>query len=828
MDSRDSDRVATLADYVEDAARQRLHLLGWEMDRQLVDSGWSVIYSIDTNIINLFLDPIRVAAAGPGGQRQGYTQIFRSDPRELTIALGRAISEFVLFRLGERSPIVMLPPLEREVGNVFQGIAVSADREHRDALNELGRIRENMEEFLDRVSLQSSDEARLDAVIATMPQLHTLLFGHDGPSAELNRFSIFLERSSLTDLDQFLSTDDAIRSGVAEPLRGRNSVFDWIEFSHLQGAWESRVGPLKSEMASRKNIEADSKALARLEQLNKWLNPVRFRVVHVTGDRAIQEAAKQYRPNGEGPSFAELYVRNPRSFLAEPTVLFADEEGESGKAEEIVPWLDVFLAKFTDEEGVTAANLLAFLEQSPKERGDVVRHALARDPDAGDSFADQWGRFTGPITLDLAGSTLGEAASPRRQFQTILSDWVQRSDVDERARLQDEARTVREQMEKFEHVLRDLEALVVERVLETWRDCFAAATSTGFSLVRFSTEGELPPRSPVPIAFANFQKAGQFFSAMLGEGQERHYRQMIQGLESEDETGYLFYLAFGALFGAQGKWRVAQILADRALEIVEAHVPTVRPAPITGREAYYLRAAACRLTARRVHDLDNAQRDLDRARTALAEFREGVPDHPITDVRFDAEQVALELSRILFEVFVGEESGRVAEPEALVGLQDRIQVLLRRVERELDGRHRERVRTALLVNSLTCLFLELDTESDPSARLQERNAFREVYEDLRRRMLQPGIVRIEHSYLHRAVFLAARELFEPPKTRAERRERLGELADCFSEEAIEAHLVAAYDRRRFEFLGDFAMATLGFGLRRRGGNGATRPQFGEE
>ena len=831
MESGDAGTIATLDELVEDAARQRLHLLGWEMDRQLAKSGWKTIYSIDTDIIKVFLDPVSEAVTGfesGRGRRQGYTQIFRDDPRELTIELGRAISEFVFFRLEKRSAIVILYPLEREVGNVFQAIAVAADSEHRDALTELSRVRQNIEEFLSRLSAQPSDEERLDTVIGAMPQLHNLLFGHSGPSAQLTRFSVLLERSSLTDFDQFLTTDNAVHSGVADRLRERDSVRGWIEFSHLEGLWEDRIRPLKSARIPQRNILADCRALARLEQLNTWLNPIDVRVVHVTGDRAILEAATQYHPSDDGPSFAELYLRNPRSFLAEPSVLFTEEGRESGMAEEVIPWLDVFLAQFTGDEHVSARNLLAFLELSPDERRSVVQGVLEQDPTAGDSFAKQWSRFTGPITLDHVSATHGEAEPPGRQFLKILSDWAQQSGVSDRERLQDETRIARKLLGRFEQALGDLEGLVVDRVLETWKDCFAAATSTGFSLVRFGAEGEMPPRTAVPIAFAEFHTARRFFSAMLGEGQERRYREMIEALESEDDTGYLFYLAFGALFGAQGKWRVAQILADRALETVGEPAVSAPPPRITGREAYYLRSVARRLTARSLHDLDDAEIDLNRARAALRESREGVPNHPITDVRFDAEKIALDLSRYLFLTFAGEEPEWTAGPEILADLQRRIQVLLGRAEVELDGRHRERVRTALLVNSLSCLMLARKSEFATSGHPHEEGAYREVYEELRRSMTGHRAVRIEHSYLHSAVFLAARELFEPAETRAERRNRLVELEVNFDEEMITSQQIAAYDRRRFRFLRDFAMDMLNSRVRRGARDGSTpRPTDGE-
>ena len=318
MPIEEARQVTVLDDYVEDAAQQRLYLQGWERDQELVEFGGRIIYSIDTDILNLFLDPVDMAASRPAtgrGPRPGYTQIFRGDLPELSIALGRAIAEFIFFRLGERSPILMLPPLEREVGAVFEAITTQADREHRDALAELDQLRENVTGFVERIQSESDDAGRLNLMLDEMPNLHKLLFGDHGPSAELARFAILLERSDLTDFARFLSQPHDVHADVVEHLRSLNTIRGWIEFSHLQGRWEERIERSKSKWKSRKNIEADCQALARLEQLNRILNPSEVRVVHVTGDQAIFEAATTYQPPSEDQSFASLYLRHPRAFL---------------------------------------------------------------------------------------------------------------------------------------------------------------------------------------------------------------------------------------------------------------------------------------------------------------------------------------------------------------------------------------------------------------------------------------------------------------------------------------------------------------------------------
>ena len=822
MPPGDPRSVAVLDEYVEDAARQRLYLQGWERDRELAESGGRIIYSIDTDILNLFLDPVGMAASRSATGRRsrpGYAQIFRHDSRELSIALGSAIAEFIFFPLGERAPLLMLPPLEREVGAVFQAITVQADQEHNKALAELDRLRENITGFAEKIQATSNDSERLDLIIGEMPNLHKLLFGYGGPSAELARFAVLLERSELTDFAGFLSRPHDVHADVVENLRSLNTIRGWIEFSHLQGGWEERIERSKSKWKSRKNIEADCRALARLEQLNRILNPSRVRVVHITGDRAIFEAANAYQPHGDDQSFASHYLRHPRAFLAEPSVLFTESDVYSRKAKELIPWLDVFLARFTGTAALLSVELVRLLQQTPEDRRASMQQVLEGDPDAGWVFEEEWNQFCGPIALAHVLTAYGENYSQFEQYLSFLHGWAEGLGNEDRRSFQDAARAFEDGAKEFERILDDLEEAVAERVLETWQDCFAAATSTGFSLLRFGVGRQSPARSPLPITFATLQAASDFFSKMLHDGDHgdgRRYRRIIEELRSEDDTGYLFFLAFGALFGAQGKWRIARILAARALEAVGPRLNQTRPGEINGREAYYLRAAARRLTARGPEDFEKAKSDLQRAREALERSRAGDPEHPITPLRFDAEQVAIDLGGHLFNLFSETASERELSHEWPEPLQEKIRELLGRIDRELpEPRTRERVRRALLVNYLTCVFLRAWSPSGTFHSSAIREQDRLVFDELSRRTEGGEGVPIEQSYLHRAVLLTAHTLLAPPETREDLRKLRWELRAHFEDGAIAANLVTNYDHRRFEFMRDLAGWALDEWSRRR-------------
>ncbi|MGY3033875.1 hypothetical protein ACVIIV_003045 [Bradyrhizobium sp. USDA 4354] len=119
---------------------------------------------------------------------------------------------------------------------------------------------------------------------------------------------------------------------------------------------------------------------------------------------------------------------------------------------------------------------------------------------------------------------------------------------------------------------------------------------------------------------------------------------------------YLKYLVLGALVASAERWSVAEEHARNAISIIERSRRSRKPIPtredvergaaesfLSGREAYFLRAIACRILAHGDRDLARAEAFLSIARERLDEDREkGSATVPF--IRFDNEKLALALS----------------------------------------------------------------------------------------------------------------------------------------------------------------------------------------
>ena len=822
--------VELLDVYVEDAAHQRLRLMGWQRDKQFREDGGRIIYSVDTDILHLYLNPAEVSVSKPAEQRSsqrsrhgdlrpaqhkgphpGYAEIFSDDPQELSTALGKAIADFIFFQLSKVSPILLFPPLEREVGKLFHTITLRADREHRTAQREVEGIRNDIVQVVERIQSLTSEDEKLRALLERMPSFYQLFFHSTSPSAQLVRFATLLERSRLMDLENFVREPYLFdKQFVDRTYRRLSTVRSWIQYSHLKGVWEDRLSRTKSPTAA-KTMEADVHALARIEQLNSVLEKDGIRIIHITGDRAVTEAAGDF-PDNEPASFGDLYIRDPRAFLAEPSVLFTDDEPERGTEKEVIPWLDVFLANFTDDERDLSRRLSRFLEQTPSERRRAVEGVLQRDSDAAKIFQMQWQRFCGPIALEHVQASVANDPDYFETYISILSSSLTKDERSTGGEFLDATQSLRVEVTRFGSILDELDNLLMDRVLRTWEECFAAATSTGFSLLGLADGTGRPSRCALPIMFSKFKKASDFFSAMLYQQDYSQYRNMISALREEDTTEYLFYLAFAGLFGARGKWRVAHILSSRALRIANGLESRTE---ISGREAYYLRGVARRMTARGLSDFDKSLIDLNEARRLLEESRAKVEDHPITQLRFDAEEVALELGRYLYTKYVKKDDGG-GEKSFCGRLREVVKDMLPRVDLELQNQGAcDRVRRALQVNYLSLLILEASSDVAMFMKGSVSDRDKEILGELRKGMEATSGKRILESFLHRAVFLVAGTIVEPAGTIRQNDERRSELEVLLSDESIAGNSVTPYDRARYEDLRDCGRIALGEGRRRR-------------
>ena len=781
------DAPESLARRVRDAASQRLHLLARRNDREFQANDGTVVYSIDTDIVYLHLDPAdaRASSHEASGSRH-YTHVFEKDSDDLSIALGKRITEFIFYRLGNQAPTVMLAPLQREVARVFEGIARDAGTEQTAVEKELHRLGESIGE-VDEAFQQAEDESkRLDLLLEHLPALRSFLFGFGGPSVKLSRLDDLLGRSPLVGLDRLLVRSPALPEATRRALARPGSVADFIDYNLSKEAWKDRLTKTKSATTPGRNIDADCEVLAWLETVNAGA-PGDLRVVHVTGDRAIFDAARSYPPgrSGNEESFAQRYLRDPRAFLAEPEVFFGERDDGRQAPEEFVQWLNVFLGKFTDESS------LAELVSGQGPDREVVERVLDEYPKTVEDFDARWKDFCGPMALDLAAPS-PQGSTPWDQYRDALVRYggirVRRDDSE---------------FHTLDKMINSLRSMIDARVNETWRECFRVATSTGFELLH-TRDGSNRSRYAAAITFPGYPEVSAFFSAML-RGVETIDR--TRAMEAfDDAPQYVFYLVFAGLFGAEGRWRLARVLAERALAAVpppdkQSGEPGEK---ISGREAYYLKSFAGRLTARNIDALQDAEDSLDGAYAALATEHKSRRDHPVTNLRFDAERVAFRVSRCLLLRFQQRDE-RWAQ--ALGDWRDDTARLLARVDAELaEQTLQDRVRVALETNYLMCLIL---TSPEAPARPPSWDAgdgddHRLVLRQLEDHVgntntLGPGV-----PYLVRAVLLAARAALDPPDNRMDRR-RLHHVIDKhFATSEIEDNRVTVYDPERFRFLREFA------------------------
>lgn len=77
-------------------------------------------------MITLFTNPVEQSI--PQQHRSfGYATIFRDDDEKLSIAIGQSLAEHIFTKLAPGDgPLMVMPPLESEIGRVFAAVARAA------------------------------------------------------------------------------------------------------------------------------------------------------------------------------------------------------------------------------------------------------------------------------------------------------------------------------------------------------------------------------------------------------------------------------------------------------------------------------------------------------------------------------------------------------------------------------------------------------------------------------------------------------------------------------------------------------------------------------
>ncbi|MCQ2002875.1 hypothetical protein [Rhizobium sp. NRK18] len=620
---------------VEDAVEQLRLMYPWEHDRDHDASEWQTVYAVDADIFTLYGSPETKAQRTE--QRLGYSQVFSDDFAHHSRSLAERLADFIFFKLTANNPLLVLPPIDREISSILQALTLRLGREPERAFVDEAGLKASLEQ------LQSeSGETMPFEVFERFSQLISLR--GKSPQTEYRRLSYLLEQRRIISANS-VRKDDGFPQPIYEFLSKESGMSEMYEHSVLSSEWlhllEDAHGGNKFSNLRRVKLMSDSYALARLEQMNKYLESYKIRVLYITGSLNIIRAA--YQRYIENIRFYRKYIRHPRYFLASPDVVaVGSQSGISGgeRRSQFYDWVLTFLSECEFDPD--------FLGRAPEgfhinqNLLNAAVQAFQKDEKIGLDLRDKW----------------------RNYLDSLSSSYMPPDSILERIK-QDIGGKALRTLTDWERVRDSLDDQIEYEKHQAWEACFKTAIRTG-TFVGWGLSDH-PSRLVPPLRFDRWPETESFLQTISAwrAVEDIEVETYNNGLETvRAETGedyiYAYYIAHAALFAARGDWRVGAILSVRAIE--KATYP--EPAHGTtghGREACYL-AAYC---FRHLGDIEKAHRYLDRAK-AIHE-KELVQEASLLAVpeRFEAEELAIQLMDIFQKHYDGDNGSEVVALESI-------------------------------------------------------------------------------------------------------------------------------------------------------------------
>jgi hypothetical protein len=660
-----------LVSYLVAAAKLRLELAPYESDRELERVGGAVFHAVDTNIVTLFLAPHLMGPAGERGDG-GYGVVFPGDDRETATALAAALSRFIFWNLtGAQQPLLLLIGHDAETRSIFEAVA----RNTKSAIDVLEASGKSLLSLLKRLKAETVDEERISLLEQFAPELLQHLFYEKGPASELRRFSMLFTQGRLMRLsvairqDQFFSENDKKNRELCRLFSVPSNIGDQLEESQYRVAWRKRLQDSAASSLKEHRLRADSSALARLQLINNKISGSNQRLVLITGDQKMFAAADSYKPyENRSETFSELYLRSPRAFLAAPDVLAPDFT--IGAAHSRAPilinnWLDTLLARYTGAQGVRKKEIHNIAFGDPRAVATLQRLAAdvtKVDPAAADSIKMVWSEYTTYLRASHAAVSDLARAEVKRYFGVTLE-------------------------RETEDALLSVERRLRRTGEQSWQAFFAALMRAGYDLLSIDDlASEQRCHDVPPISFDAFVKAREFVREVLGgivnsPAPENTLAALHDGLLIEDPTGYAGALAYAVLFAHAGRWHVARLMADRAIDIAnrvqedileklgKGEVAPRSETVISGREAFYFAAMCERLQVREPVGLLVAQQLLSKAERSYERDIQRNHKLSVNKARFVAERRSIEMARCMFRELLSQDNadlGKYIEPSEVM------------------------------------------------------------------------------------------------------------------------------------------------------------------
>jgi len=751
----------TLASYLHAVAYQRGLMRPWLDDKHFVKNGGKVYYAVDSDIVKLYTAPEENSVPFQN-RKEGYAQIFPDDDSNLSIAIGRALADYIFNHLTEEVlPLLIIPPLEDELRLIYAAIARDAEREQQQANTEVLEMRKT----LCQLGNELNDEVLLDKLKETAPQVMSILSG-SGFTAEFRRFNNLLTNTRIAPPEFVLKHELIADEKMRYALMPVKDIDGWLRIFQLMERWRRLLKEAKSPQTT--TLETDAKAMARLEWINLHLNEQNQRLVYITGDISLYKAARMHKvnQNNVNRTFADLYLRHLRAYLAEKYILSVPTGDTIANENQFVESLDTFLVKFqlgSKNNSVKALDDL--LEEKAAVLVEMVKPILETNPDIVQKFKDSWNEYTQNLVI-----TYGSRRTPE---EGILND----------------VKALKNDLEKLIERVQDK---LKDKLQESWNDFFSAVTAAGYSLL-YDKQHTFQPHCAPLLIFNSLLKTQDFAIRILsshepGKLDTQYYKEVIDKLTDEDPSGYSFYLAYALLFAQTNAWHISAIMTARAINIAE----TCQQWNISGREAYYLRAVTLRHSARRIGDLANLQSLLNKAEECLEEDRSRRNSKlPGGTVRFEAERISINLSYNLFNFFNEEIlPENVPNLERMQGMVE--QQLNQLGEKENDDRVKRNVERSLLTIMFMILFLRWEKEKMPLEPVYMRRYSDQFRENIKLENFD------NISFLVEVVSMIAE--WWTNYNKLERKKLRKKIQDLLHDYSIQNHTIFPYDVKLYHFL----------------------------
>ena len=646
MEQNSDSNTEILLQYVRAAARVKLDSLPLVDDMETTGRGNTILYAIDTNILDLWVSPEKTGISKQRGGN-GYANVFPDDKPSTSIALAIAISNYIFWRLGAPRPLALLFGHDAEARSFYERCL----RDVGDAQNAIKEEKKNIRGILEKLFSVKSLNERLSIFEESAPNIMHMLYLSSSGGSEFYRLSRLLSQMrivrvpSLLKVPGFIKGLSNIEARLQNAFKQPKTVSDMIVESIYRIEWMKRLG---SGQKTPNALRVDSAALAQLQLINRSLNEYGDKLVLITGDEEILNAAsKIVSENDNTKSFRREYLRHPRSFISVSDVLTPKVDSPSKNDNGLVlGWLETFLARFAvDSEEEILMRIIDADDEDEITQSLVskVKDVLHVDPDCVNQIRQDWENYTNAL-VEAHSATSSLA---RDQIKHLFSK-------------SDGAR--------FEDMLRGIDVHLESNRQKEWNEFEQAMFKTGLELVAWDKSANKTRRRNLPlIHFDRFSQARNFVRWVndgggLSERTPGSIKEKIESIDRDDDpTGYAKTLALALLYGYADRWRAVSVVAERATEIAEAIRENVsrngsqdkleRDKAISGREAYFLRAVALRFQARSQAQLIEAKSLLDTAREALIYDLSVEPNLSNSSIRFDTEEYALYLTMHLFKWF---------------------------------------------------------------------------------------------------------------------------------------------------------------------------------